>query len=60
MEKLRKAIIAMAAEDISVADEMSEHTEAVIEAFNEMAQIESGRGVNITPITEDDIEKEFE
>ena len=55
MEKLRKAIIELAAEDIGMIGEMSEWTENVVEAFNDVAATEIGRGVNIKLIDTDEI-----
>ena len=57
MEKLRKAIIELAAGDIGVMGEMSEWTENVVEAFNEVVM--SG-GINVETIQVEHIEGEFD
>lgn len=53
---VREAIIANAAEDASMIGEMSEWTEAIIEAWNKFAD----SGVHAQRIEPEDIDKEFE
>ena len=58
MSALREAIIALAAEDMSMIDQMTDHTEEVVEAWNAVCEASPTVGVP-TPITPEDIEGQF-
>lgn len=56
MDRLRAAIVAVAREDMFMIDELASWTAELVEAFNDYAAVERGRGVHIKPIDTDDLE----